>query len=98
MDTVSAKELYGFSSSGFVPGHDEKVDQIIIPENSALIDLFYPDEGESSVVVPKYNNYLRNQQIWAHENNIRIPLQLLDIPNIKKGKLLNQKGFFCCGN
>ena len=84
MDTVTSKELYGFSASNFVAGHDDKVDQVVIPENSALIDFKYPGHNQASVIVPKYNNYLRNQQSWAHENTIRIPLQLLDIPDIKK--------------
>ncbi|KAB7505845.1 Cadherin EGF LAG seven-pass G-type receptor 1 [Armadillidium nasatum] len=88
MDTVSSRELYGFSKTGYVAGHDDKIDQLVIPENSALIDLKYPGYNEASVIIPKYNNYLRNQQIWAHETNIRIPLKLLNIPDIKKDETI----------
>ncbi|XP_045101942.1 protocadherin-like wing polarity protein stan isoform X7 [Portunus trituberculatus] len=84
MDTVSAEELYGYSQSGFVVGHDDRVDHVIIPETSSLVDKTYPSQGQASVIVPKYNNYLRNQQVWAHANNIRIPLSLLGIPDIKR--------------
>lgn len=87
MDTVSAEELYGYSQSGFVVGHDDRVDHVVIPETSSLVDKHYPGEGEASVIVPKYNNYLRNQQAWAHATNIRIPLSILGIPDVKRGKI-----------
>lgn len=88
MDTVSAEELYGYSQSGFVVGHNDRVDHVVIPETSSLVDKHYPGQGEASVIVPKYNNYLRNQQVWAHATNIRIPLSLLGIPDVKRGKIL----------
>lgn len=94
MDTVSAEELYGYSQSGFVVGHDDRVDHVIIPETSALVDKSYPGLGQASVIVPKYNNYLKNQQVWAHATNIRIPLSLLGIPDVKRGKPLVLWCFF----
>ncbi|CAL4108899.1 unnamed protein product [Meganyctiphanes norvegica] len=86
MDTVSAKQLYGHHGSGYVLGHDSKVEHIIIPETSSLVDQNYPKQGQTSVIIPKYNNYLRNQQIWVHDTNIRIPISLLEIPDISKGE------------
>ncbi|KAK4300812.1 hypothetical protein Pmani_027014 [Petrolisthes manimaculis] len=84
MDTVSAEELYGYSQSGFVVGHDDRVDHVVIPETSSLVDKSYPGDHAASVIVPKYNNYLKNQQAWVHSTNIRIPLSLLGIPDIKR--------------
>lgn len=86
MDTVSADELYGYSQSGFVVGHNDRVDHVIIPETSSLVDKHYPGQGRASVIVPKYNNYLRNQQTWVHNTNIRIPLSLVGIPDVKHGE------------
>ncbi|XP_063598702.1 protocadherin-like wing polarity protein stan [Penaeus indicus] len=86
MDTVSADELYGYSRSGYVAGHEDRVEHVIIPETSSLVDRHYPGKGEASVIVPKYNNYLKNQQLWVHDTNIRIPLSLLGIPNVAKGE------------
>ncbi|XP_064085068.1 protocadherin-like wing polarity protein stan isoform X1 [Macrobrachium nipponense] len=83
MDTVSADELYGYSRSDFVVGHDDRVDHIIIPESSSLVDKQYPGQGKASVIIPKYNNYLKNQQIWVHDTNIRIPLSVVGIPDVK---------------
>ncbi|XP_069162090.1 protocadherin-like wing polarity protein stan isoform X3 [Procambarus clarkii] len=87
MDTVSADELYGYSQSGFVVGHDDRVDHVIIPETSSLVDKHYPGQGQVSVIIPKYNNYLKNQQTWVHSTNIRIPLSLVGIPDVKQGTL-----------
>ncbi|KAG7177210.1 Cadherin EGF LAG seven-pass G-type receptor 3-like [Homarus americanus] len=84
MDTVSADELYGYSQSGFVVGHDDRVDHVIIPETSSLVDKRYPGQGRVSVIIPKYNNYLKNQQTWVHSTNIRIPLSLVGIPDVKQ--------------
>ena len=86
MDTVTVDELYGFSSSGYVIGHDDRVDHLVIPETSELVDFHYPGKDKASVIVPKYNNYLRNQQKWAHNTNIKLPLSLLNIPDVKRGK------------
>lgn len=86
MDTVSADELYGFSRSGYVAGHEDRVEHVIIPETSSLVDRHYPGKGQASVIVPKYNNYLKNQQLWVHDTNIRIPLSLLGIPDVAKGE------------
>lgn len=88
MDTVSAEELYGYSQSGFVVGHDDRVDHVVIPETSSLVDKSYPGNHAASVIVPKYNNYLKNQQAWVHSTNIRIPLSLLDIKDVRRGKCL----------
>ncbi|XP_076066701.1 protocadherin-like wing polarity protein stan isoform X3 [Oratosquilla oratoria] len=91
MDTVSAGELYGYSTSGFVVGHDDRVDHLVIPETSTLVDPQYPTPRSAAVIIPKYNNYLRHQQDWARLTNIRLPLSLLGIPDIKKGETVTKE-------
>lgn len=68
-------------------GHDRPVNRLSLPVRQDIVDDEFPVDhnGHGSVIVPKYSNYLHNQQKWARAITARIPIELLNIQQVKKG-------------
>ena len=92
LDTVTYSELHGSQSRVLVMGHEHPVNRLSLPVRQDLIDDHFPDSKntQGSVIMPKYSNYLRNQQHWARGITARIPVDILHLHSDQqdKGRLI----------